>query len=152
MDYVSLIGAVGGVIAAIYSAMAYYQIRIDDHPTLHVRFLEPIGDGVYHLMLEIHPGKRPARYSSISIRGGRIGPAISEWDGGIRRVTAAQDLRRSYDVNLHVPSAIARDAGPELSLVLSMRKKAVVSIRTGRNWLSSKIKTPVMESMIDSGL
>lgn len=77
MDYVSLIGAIGGVIAAIYAAMAYYRMRADDCPTLHVRFLEPIEDGIYHLVLEIHPGNRSAQYHVITVNNGSIGPAES---------------------------------------------------------------------------
>ncbi len=148
MDYVSLIGAIGGVIAAIYAAMAYYRMRADDCPTLHVRFLEPIEDGTYHLVLEIHPGKRPAQYRVISVEGGSIGPAESGWEGNLPTVKAAQNLGRSYEVNIHVPPAIARDSGPDLSIILMMKKSAVLSLSGSRSFFSEKIKTTVTESMV----
>ena len=147
MDYVSLIGAIGGVIAAIYAAMAYYRMRADDCPTLHVRFLEPMEDGIYHLVLEIHPGKRPAQYSVISVKGGSLGPAESGWEGNVPTITAAKNLGRSYEVNIHVPPAIARDSGPDLSIILRMKKAAVISLCGSQSFFSKKIKTTVTDSM-----
>lgn len=150
MDYVSLIGAIGGVIAAIYAAMAYYRMRVDDCPTLHVRFLEPIEGGTYHLLLEIHPGKRPARYNVISVKGGYISPVEFGWEGDVSTIAAAQDLRRSIEVNIHVPPAIARDSGPDVSLILKMKKAAVISLCCSQSCSSKKIKVTVMDSMVAS--
>ncbi|CAO1661815.1 hypothetical protein NYA30BAC_01397 [Halomonas sp. NYA30] len=145
----SLVGAVSGVIAAIYAAMAYYRMKAEDSPTLHVRFLEPVEDGEYHLVLEVHPGKRPVRYKALSIRGGYIGPRRHEYAGNILKGADASDFRRSHKTNICVPAAVARDQGPDLSLTVRMKSSAVVSLRTHRICFCRKLSIRITSSMAD---
>lgn len=69
LDYINFVGALGGVVAALYASMTYYRMKADDSPTLHVRFLTIVKDDIYHLVLETHLGKRPAQYNRVSVKG-----------------------------------------------------------------------------------
>ena len=149
LEYLSLIGAVSGVTAAIYAAMAYYRMKAEDSPTLHVRFLEPMAEGEYHLVLEVHPGKRAVRYKALSIRGGYIGPTKHEYADNILESVDASDFRRSHKTNIFVPSAVARDEGPDLFLNVRMKSSAVISLHTRRICFGSKLSIRIAESMID---
>lgn len=145
----SLIGAVSGVIAAIYAAMAYYRMKAEDSPTLHVRLLERMEEGEYHLVLEVHPGKRPVRYKGLSIRGGYIGPAKNTYAGDFLEDKGASGFRRSHKTNIFVPAAVARDVGPDLSFMLRMKKSAVLSLRTRRLCFCRKLSIRITGSMAD---
>lgn len=147
LEYLSFIGAVSGVTAAIYAAMAYYRMKAEDSPTLHVRFLEPMAEGEYHLVLEVHPGKRAVRYKALSIRGGYIGPTKHEYADNILESTDASDFRRSHKTNIFVPPAVARDVGPDLSFIVHMKNSAVISLRTRRFCLCKKLSIKIDSSM-----
>lgn len=149
MEYMSLIGAVSGVIAAIYAAMAYYRMKAEDSPTLHVRLLERMEEGEYHLVLEVHPGKRPVRYRALSIRGGHIGPTKHEYVGNVLEGADASDFRRSHKTNIFVPPAVARDEGPDLLLTVRMKNSAVLSLRTRRLCFCRKLSIRITGSMAD---
>lgn len=145
----SLIGAASGVIAATYAAMAYYRVKAEDRPTLHVRFLESVGKDEYHLVLEIHPGKRSARYRALSIRGGYIGPKKNEHLTGILESVGTSNFRQCHKADIFVPPAVARDVGPDLSVAVRMRSSAVLSLRTRRTCFGSKLSVKITASMID---
>lgn len=142
-------GALSGMIAAIYAAMAYYRMKAEDSPTLHVRFLEPMKEGEYHLVLEVHPGKQPARYRALSIRGGSLGPKQSRHLEGVPEHIGADNFRRCHKVNIFVPSAVARDAGPDLSITLRMKHSAVLSLRTRHKGIGRKLSIRINSSMVD---
>lgn len=147
MEYMSLIGAVSGVIAATYAAMAYYRMKAEDSPILHVRFLERMENGEYHLMLEVHPGKRPVRYKALTIRGGYIRPTKHEYTDNILEDADASDFRRSHKTNIFVPAAVARDEGPDLSLTVRMKSSAVLSLRTRRISFCRKLSIRITGGM-----
>lgn len=147
MAYVSLIGAVSSVIAATYAAMAYYRMKADDSPTLHIRLLERMTEGGYLFVLEVHPGKRPVRYKWLSIRGGYIGPAENTYAGDFLKVTGDDDYRKSHNVNIFVPAAVARDVGPDLSFIVRMKSSAVISLRTRRFCLCKKLSIRIDNSI-----
>lgn len=147
MEYVSLVGAVSSVIAAIYAAMAYYRMKSDDSPTLHTRLLERLAEGEYLLVLEVHPGKRPVKYKRLSVRGGYIGPAENTYAGDFLTVTGNDKFRKSHKVNIFVPAAVARDIGPDLSFIVRMKNSAVVSLHARRVFSFRKLRTRIDNSM-----
>lgn len=149
MAYISLVGAVSSVIAAIYAIMAYYRMRAEDNPTLHVRCLEPMEEDEYHLVLEVHPGKQPARYRALSICGGYIGPKQNESLENVLEHIDANDFRRCHKANIFVPPAVARDVGPELSVTLRMKRSAVLSLCPRRKGLSRKLSIRINSGMVD---
>lgn len=122
-------------------------MKADDSPTLHVRFLEPMAGGEYHLVLEVHSGKRPVRYKALSIRGGYIGPTKHEYADNILEGADACAFRRFHKTNIFVPAAVARDDGPDVSLTVCMRKSAVILLRTRRHCLYRKTSISIDSSM-----
>lgn len=147
MEYVSLIGAISSVIAAIYAAMAYYRMEAEDSPTLHIRLLERRAEGEYLLVLEVHPGMRPVKYKRLSVRGGYIGPAENTYAGDFLTATGNGDFCKSHNVNIFVPAAVARDEGPDLSFIVRMKSSAVISFRTRRFSLCKKLSIKIDSSM-----
>lgn len=149
LEYMSLIGAVSSVIAATYAALAYYRMQAEDSPTLHVRLLEPVGEGEYNLVLEVHPGKRPARYKALSIRGGYIGSIKYDYAGNILEDGDASDFRRYHKTDIFVPPCVARDQGPDLSLMVRMKSSAVISLHTRRIYFCRKLSIWISGSMAE---
>lgn len=142
MDYLSLIGAVGGVIAAIYAGMTYHHMWAAEQPTVHTR-LSVEADGIYLLILEIYPGRSATAYDRISVKPGVLARVRSEYKGGHAKYLPAHDWTSSCEISVDVPSSVARDGPIEEYFLLKAEHDATISLCNSKRRRAKTIKLTV---------
>ncbi|OZI79889.1 hypothetical protein [Bordetella genomosp. 2] len=148
MDYLSLIGALGGVIAATYGAMTYHRMQAVDRPTAHVRLQSE--DSFFLAILEIYPGRLPVRYERISVDGGMLAQVRTEFVKGHATYSPAGDWASEIEVAIDVPSSVAREGPFEQWLALKMEREATISLCSSSRRRANMIKLTVRASSADA--
>ncbi|GAB1578642.1 hypothetical protein BPNSA17_34750 [Bordetella petrii] len=143
-----MIGALGGVIAATYAGMTYHRMQAAEQPTVHVRLLTE--DGFFLAILEIYPGRLPARFERIAVEGGMVARVSTDFMKGHATYSPAHEWASEMEVAIDVPSSVARDGPFEQWLALKMEREATISLCSSSRRRAKTIKLTVRASSADA--